>query len=145
MKLLDRRIFSVLALFLLLALTFSSSSFVSLVYPAHSVHPDAPGKTISPIKHVVVIMEENHTFDNLFGTFPGVNGITEPQAPNPLSSDLDHTGPAELAAMNGGKMDKFQDRGKVQYQQADIPTFWAYAQQFGLSDNFFSSMATSST
>ncbi len=143
MKLLNRRsIFSLLALFLLLALTFSSSSFAS---PAHPAHPDAPGKTISPIKHVVVIMEENQTFDNLFGTFPGVNGIIEPQAPNPLSSDLDHTGPAELAAIDGGKMDKFSDRGKVQYLQSDIPTFWAYAQQFGLSDNFFSSMATSST
>lgn len=29
----------------------------------------------SPIKHVVEVMMENHTFDNLFGTFPGANGI----------------------------------------------------------------------
>ncbi|HVB25699.1 MAG TPA: alkaline phosphatase family protein [Ktedonobacteraceae bacterium] len=140
MKLLKRRsIFSVLALLLLLVLAFSSSSFASIV------HPDAPGKTNSPIKHVVVIMEENHTFDNLFGTFPGVNGITEPQAPNPVSSDLDHTGPAELAAIDGGKMDQFSYRGKVQYKQSDIPTYWTYAQQFGLSDNFFTSDAMSST
>ncbi len=140
MKLLSRRsTFSVLALLSLLALAFSSSSFASIV------HPDAPGKTNSPIKHVVVIMEENHTFDNFFGTFPGVNGITEPQAPNPVSSDLDHTGPAELAAINGGKMDQFSYRGKVQYKQSDIPTYWTYAQQFGLSDNFFTSNAMSST
>src|SRR5579863_8706482 len=140
MTLLKRRnVATVLALFLLLALAFSSSSFASLV------HPDAPGKTSSPIKHVVVIMEENHTFDSLFGTFPGVNGVTEPQAPNPVSADLDHSAPAELAAMNGGKMNQFQDRGKVQYKQSDIPTYWAYAQQFGLSDNFFCSVAESST
>src|SRR2546430_2057638 len=30
-----------------------------------------PGK----IRHVIVIMQENHSFDNYFGTFPGVNGI----------------------------------------------------------------------
>src|SRR5579863_8934144 len=140
MTLLKRRnVATVLALFLLLALAFSSSSFVSLA------HPDAPGKTSSPIKHVVVIMEENHTFDNLFGTYPGVNGITEPQAPNPVSADLDHTGPAELAAIDGGKMDQFSYRGQVQYKQSDIPTYWSYAQQFGLSDNFFTSDAMSST
>ncbi len=140
MRFLKRRsVLSVLALFSLLALTFSSSSFAS------QVHPDAPGKTSSPIKHVVVIMEENHTFDNFFGTFPGVNGITEPQAPNPVSSDLDHTGPAELAALDGGKMDQFSYRGQVQYKQSDIPTYWTYAQQFGLSDNFFTADAMSST
>ncbi|MCU1494371.1 MAG: phosphoesterase [Acidimicrobiaceae bacterium] len=29
----------------------------------------------SPIKHVIEIMVENHTFDNLFGNFPRTNGI----------------------------------------------------------------------
>jgi phospholipase C len=29
----------------------------------------------SPIKHVIEIMIENHTFDNLFGNFPGADGI----------------------------------------------------------------------
>ena len=28
-----------------------------------------------PIKHVIEIMIENHTFDNLFGSFPGADGI----------------------------------------------------------------------
>jgi phospholipase C len=27
------------------------------------------------IEHVVLIVEENHTFDNYFGTFPGVDGL----------------------------------------------------------------------
>ena len=30
----------------------------------------------SPIKHVIVVMMENHTFDNMFGRFPGANGVT---------------------------------------------------------------------
>src|ERR1700740_610788 len=29
----------------------------------------------APIKHVIEIMIENHTFDNLFGSFPGADGI----------------------------------------------------------------------
>ena len=29
----------------------------------------------SPIKHVVVIMQENRTFDHYFGTYPGANGL----------------------------------------------------------------------
>jgi phospholipase C len=99
----------------------------------------------SPIQHVVVIMEENHTFDNYFGDFPGVNGITEPAAPNPLPHDLDHSGPRAQFAIDGGKMDGFDPLGAVQYQPSDIPTYWAYAQNFGLGENFFTSAASSST
>src|SRR5262249_39146810 len=29
-----------------------------------------------PIRHIVVIVKENHTFDNYFGTFPGAEGTT---------------------------------------------------------------------
>jgi Phosphoesterase family len=42
----------------------------------------------SPIKTVIIICKENHTYDNYFGTFPGGNGdATLPQAPNPPKSD----------------------------------------------------------
>ena len=33
-----------------------------------------PAATDTPIKHVVVIMQENRTFDHMFGTFPGADG-----------------------------------------------------------------------
>jgi phospholipase C len=33
---------------------------------------------------VVIIVKENHTFDNYFGTLPGAKGETLPQAPDPL-------------------------------------------------------------
>ena len=29
----------------------------------------------TPIKHFVVLMQENHTFDNYFGTYPGADGL----------------------------------------------------------------------
>jgi acid phosphatase len=34
----------------------------------------------SPIDHLLVIYLENHTFDNLFGLFPGANGVRSPSA-----------------------------------------------------------------
>jgi phospholipase C len=38
----------------------------------------------TPIKHVIEIMLENHTFDNLFGRFPGADGIpADATLPNP--------------------------------------------------------------
>src|SRR5438477_12069674 len=30
----------------------------------------------SPIKHIIIMMKENRTFDNLFGTFPEADGAT---------------------------------------------------------------------
>ena len=39
----------------------------------------SPAQTVStaktPIQHVVVLMQENHTFDNYFGTYPGADGL----------------------------------------------------------------------
>jgi phospholipase C len=38
----------------------------------------------SPVRHVIEVMLENHTFDNLFGHFPGANGVPAgTRLPNP--------------------------------------------------------------
>ena len=119
--------------------------------PASSSHPVYAKKTsvaISPIKHVVIVMLENHTFDNFFGTFPGANGYSGnllKHASNPIVTDLGHDGPTARAAIDGGKLDGFSPHGMVQYYQSDIPNYWSYAQHFGMSDNFFTSDASSST
>ncbi|HZO61595.1 MAG TPA: alkaline phosphatase family protein, partial [Gaiellaceae bacterium] len=46
--------------------------------------PAAPAKNPSPgfakIKHIVVIYEENHSFDNLYGGWEGVNGLSSATA-----------------------------------------------------------------
>ncbi len=101
--------------------------------------------TTTPIQHVVVIMLENHTFDNYFGRFPGANGVTLPRASDPVRSDFNHNAAATSAAVVGGKTYGYPVRSQVQYTQADIPIYWNYATQFGLSDNFFASMTTSSS
>ena len=93
-------------------------------------------------------MEENHTFDNYFGDFPGVGSqyaLTEPAASNPAPHDIDHSGPRAMFAIDGGKMDGFDPLGDFQYKQSDIPVYWAYAQHYGLGENFYTDAASSST
>src|SRR2546430_4395390 len=42
--------------------------------PAPVTHPSSPPE-IHKIKHVIVIMQENRSFDSYFGTYPGADGI----------------------------------------------------------------------
>ncbi|MBF6594127.1 MAG: alkaline phosphatase family protein [Thermaceae bacterium] len=82
---------------------------------------------IHKIQHVVIIMQENRSFDSYFGTFPGADGISMKDGiptvcvPDPASgvcvrpyhdpSDLNRGGPhgqkAAIADVDGGKMDGF--------------------------------------
>jgi phospholipase C len=112
--------------------------------------------TRTPIKHVVFLIKENRTFDNLFGMFPGANGVTvgvDQGRPRPLThaldaipTDIKHCYECSLQAWNDGKMDGFAtisnaaDRyAYTQYTPADIPNYWRWASDFVLGDNFFSS------
>ena len=79
-------------IFLLLVCVVSIGAW--RVLPVASSHP-AQAKmqrhtaTTTSIKHVVIIMMENHTFDNFFGRFPGANGRGDlPRASNPPRGDL---------------------------------------------------------
>lgn len=114
----------------------------------------------TPIRYVVVIVKENHTFDNLFTGFPGVDAppatvklkdgrtITrKPAAFKGLAGDMSHSHASGVADYNGGKMngwsdtipDSYIDQPFTYYPEAQIPSYWAYARNFVLFDNFFSS------
>lgn len=89
--------------------------------------PGAPGPSgIQAIKHVIVIMQENRSFDSYFGTYPGADGIPmsngQPsvclpapsgpcQRPFHDTSDVNAGGPHgasnATADINGGAMDGF--------------------------------------
>ena len=140
----SKRLLTFVGLFLVLAVGVWQALPLASSYFAHASSRRI-ATTQFPISHVIVIMMENHTFDNYFGTFPNANGVTLPQAPNPMPGDPDHTHPAANAAIDGGAMDEFPPVGQVQYKQSDIPNYWSYATQFGLGDNFFTSYPTSST
>ncbi len=81
-----------------------------------------PENGIHRIKHVVIIMQENRSFDSYFGTFPGADGIPAGVCvPDPLNggcvapfhdpSDLNYGGPHgagnAAADIDGGNMDGF--------------------------------------
>jgi phospholipase C len=116
----------------------------------------------SPIKHVVVIVEENHTFDNYFGFYPGVNGVNGsialPGSPGAaptvqlyplenvtLIANLNNSWSAAHEAYDNGKMDGFvtAQGSKLTmgyYDYRSIPYYWDYASQFVLMDDFFTSV-----
>jgi len=91
----------------------------------------------SPIRHVVIIVKENHGYDNYFGAFPGGNGATMSRSPNPPPKDPDHRHPAWLS--------RDTTAPRVQFEQADIPNYWTYASEFSLCDNYFTDVAGPST
>lgn len=82
---------------------------------------------IHKIRHVIIVMQENRSFDSYFGTFPGADGIPmrhgQPSvcSPDPLTGGCDkpfhdvrdvngggpHGHPNAIADINGGKMDGF--------------------------------------
>ncbi|HET7235312.1 MAG TPA: alkaline phosphatase family protein [Actinomycetota bacterium] len=118
---------------------------------------DASGlDTMTPIRHVVFVIKENRTFDNMFGRFPGANGVTvgtdqgEPRtltrAVDAIDEDIKHCYQCALQAWNEGAMDGFAtisdaaDRyAYTQFLPEDLPNYWHWAQEFVLGDNFFAS------
>jgi phospholipase C len=132
-------------------------------YGSHGIAARASSCTVlcGPIKHIVIIVRENHSFDNLFGLYPGANGATMADAggkmvpmsiaPDHLQHDMYHGLKQAIDSLDGGKMDKFYDEpyavqngentADSEYTQAEIPNYWAYARHFGLADDFFSGMA----
>lgn len=93
--------------------------------------------TANAIRHVVIIVKENHTFDNYFGTYPQAAGVVMPQAPDPLP-DPPHDHAAWLRRARGGGVQR------LQYKQADIPIYWSYADHYTLCDNYFTDVASQS-
>ena len=137
---------------------------------------------IHKIRHVVIIMQENRSFDSYFGTYPGVDGIPFGAcSPDPLQgrcipafhdrSDENYGGPHTMGNaegdIDGGRMNGFiyqSESGSAcsstdphcgacnltdrihcvdvmgYHDGADIPNYWAYARNFVLQDEMFSSV-----
>ncbi len=118
-------------------------------------------KSAYPVDKIVVIVKENHTFDNYFGSFPGADGTTTcalkdgtqfscPHAPNATPRDLCHEHSCALTDWAGGAMNGFEDVSGsdvngdrlawAQYGESDIPNYWKYARTFTLGDRFFANV-----
>jgi phospholipase C len=126
---------------------------------------------IHKIEHVVMIMQENRSYDTYFGTYPGANGIPSGTCvPDPARGGCvkpfyngepknaggPHGSAAAINDVDGGKMDGFVAEAEKRCKAAascglevmgyhdarDIPNYWAYAQNFALQDNMYESGAS---
>ncbi|MBV8489076.1 MAG: hypothetical protein JO199_01010 [Candidatus Eremiobacteraeota bacterium] len=129
------------------------------VPPAPTPKPSPiPGTT--PIKHVIIVLQENRTFDNIFHGYPGANyaktGIGLNGASIPLhevhlmtSWDPAHAYEDWQVEYNGGAMNGFEreslDGGTAPFsnfaysyaKQSDVQPYWDLAKEGVLADNMF--------
>ncbi|HEV3090446.1 MAG TPA: alkaline phosphatase family protein [Candidatus Cybelea sp.] len=126
----------------------------------------------SPISHVIVIIQENRTFNNLFATFPeagvtgatsglkiGANGrdvtvkLTEGNLQDKIN--LTHSYSGFLTAFDNGKLDAFnkvqfashKTEGNDPYEYVNpsqIQPYWSMAQQYGLANAMFATQGSES-
>ncbi len=57
-----------------------SAAFPESIKRALAVEPNIVSGTINDVKHIVVLMQENRSFDHYFGTLRGVRGFGDPRA-----------------------------------------------------------------
>lgn len=120
----------------------------------------ASNQTETPIKHVVIIIQENHTFFNYWASYPGViggisdatcqqfaNGTTVcPYETNdPISTGpLNHSGETADVAYSNGSMNQFlvankNDQVMSYYNASVLGYYYGLAEHYTLNDMFFSS------
>ncbi len=137
----------------------------TLGVPAAGAATHATTLSAGAIQHVIVVMQSGHSFDNYFGTRPGVDGIPskacEPLATNSTScvkpyhlsldqarAGLTDTQTVTKKAIDGGKMNGFVSAqsntaiGSVAMgylNGGDLPYYWSLASRFTLFDQFYAS------
>ncbi|MDP9343277.1 MAG: PQQ-binding-like beta-propeller repeat protein [Actinomycetota bacterium] len=129
--------------------------------PPHRPNPRSLRPAATPIRHVVVVFQENHSFDDTLGalcvqdsrcdgaiTGRLADGSTVPLATaSDLVPEVDHTAESQSTAVDGGKMDGFSRIEGCQastgyacyinYQPTQIPNLTALARAFVISDRTF--------
>ena len=129
--------------------------------------PGATGETSSfvaaglgqYIKHVVIIVQENRSFENIFAAFPGANApmyghlhdgtqVGLEQITFEAPQDISHEYQDAVADIDGGKMDGFDQReaysggtaGLFAYSyisRSEVAPYWTLAKRFVLADHMF--------
>jgi phospholipase C len=117
-----------------------------------------PDGSSGKISHVVVVIQSNRSFDNLFATFPGADGATTGQMPDGQTIQLkksnlydpklyQNSRAAFLVDYDGGKMDGWSNVyvnrkpcatcAYAYVDPAQINPYWAMAKKYVLADNMF--------
>ncbi len=129
------------------------------------------GSGSNVLQHVVIVIQENRTFDNFFSTFPGADGATQGRMktpsgytyvalhPAPLNEkcDFGHSYSGFLKEYDGGKMDGFNLEGGgkpcpgpsgthiYQYvEPTQIEPYWEIAKTYVLADHMFQTQGSGS-
>jgi phospholipase C len=148
---------------------------------ANDVPSGSPSRTSArhqssthPITHIVLIVQENRAFNNLFATFPGVVGTTTglerigtgtkaKQVPINLTevnltdrkNDLNHYYTAYKTAYDNGNMDGFnhikqstgREEGALPYVYVNpdqVTPYWTIATDYALADHLFQTQGSGS-
>ncbi|HEY1977485.1 MAG TPA: alkaline phosphatase family protein [Candidatus Baltobacteraceae bacterium] len=136
----------------------TSAGMLPMAADAASPGSVPPGKRI---KHIVIMVQENRSFDNLFATFPGATDapvtcgkissgecipLKKVSLYNPLFLNYAHQ--YFVADYDGGKMDGFgasSGQGAYQYvDPAQIAPYWTLAKQYVLADHLFTTQGSES-
>ena len=65
-----------------------STAASSPIERALGIAPDRRTGTLQDVQHVVILMQENRSFDHYFGTLPGVRGFADPHPAPTLAGDV---------------------------------------------------------
>jgi phospholipase C len=96
----------------------------------------------TPLRHLVLLMQENRSFDHYFGRFPGADGLPADAPVLPATSDCLMDPPHNQAAFEdlaGGDPYAAVSAFRV-YGERQVPIAWALARRFTLCDRYFASV-----
>jgi phospholipase C len=121
------------------------------------------------IQHIVIVIQENRSFDNLFATYPGADGTTHAtlhdgrpfeltKSPLVIKKDLNHMHSGFVTEYDNGKMDGFDQIGfgatgtegaagtfPLRYVDPEqIRPYWAMARNYALADHMFQTQGSGS-
>jgi phospholipase C len=108
-----------------------------------------------PIKHVVFLIMENRSYDNILGAYPKGDGAAvgmDRGVQRPLTTaglqrvhDLPHCYNCNVASIAGGKMDGFNQSepadefAYTRFERHQIDAYWNWAKRYAIADRFFAS------
>ncbi|MGC9991760.1 MAG: alkaline phosphatase family protein [Candidatus Cybelea sp.] len=165
-----------IALLLGAAVAFSGCGGASNAIPSGSVLQTVARHRGSsyPITHIVLMVQENRTFNDLFATFPGADGTTtgleligKGKKAKQVSVDLKETNLADKKNLNhyyaayttaydNGNMDAFNrikyaakagDEGTLPYTYVNptqVAPYWTLATDYALADHLFQTQGSGS-
>jgi phospholipase C len=149
----------------------AATALSSSIARAAAIAPSVRTRTVNDVEHIVVLMQENRSFDHYFGSLRGVRGFGDPHPvlqPNgqavwnqdgvlpfhPTAPDLGLQFIADLAhdwntthqALDGGAYDQWVEAKSnitmAYLNRNDIPFHYALADAFTICDNYHCSLLT---